>query len=142
MKVTLRRNKYIQRRLEDSHKYWKEDIPSLTLEQIKWRYENQVTPRLGLITKDFLGSYFIIPVFQKEDGDYAIICKNKRNGENAYVYDINIEEFAKVFPVRNFPEEIYTDIEKTVEVGKRMLSAGFVEISEDKEVKIYERGGL
>ena len=46
--LKLRNNKYIRKMLDTSRNYWNEEIPSLSLAQIDWRFENSNTV-MGLI---------------------------------------------------------------------------------------------
>lgn len=143
--MTLRANNYILKALENSKKYWNEDMNSLSLAQIEWRFENQTTV-LGITTS--VGNIFKTPIqlilLKKDDGNFVLFSPSskKDKGIPCFLYDImDIEEFIKRYPIQpvydnsEIPlEDLYDELEKI----KNKITRGFIETRLNEQTRIYE----
>ena len=143
--MTLRANNYILKALENSKKYWNEDMNSLSLAQIEWRFENQTTV-LGIVTS--VGNIFKTPIqlilLKKDDGNFVLFSPSskKDKGIPCFLYDImDIEEFIKRYPIQpvydnsEIPlEDLYDELEKI----KNKITRGFIETRLNEQTRIYE----
>ena len=143
--MTLRTNNYILKALENSKKYWNEDMNSLSLAQIEWRFENQTTV-LGIATS--VGNIFKTPIqlilLKKDDGNFVLFSPSskKDKGIPCFLYDImDIEEFIKRYPIQpvydnsEIPlEDLYDELEKI----KNKITRGFIETRLNEQTRIYE----
>ena len=80
--MTLRNNKYIYNILESSKNLWNENISSLSLAQIEWRFDNKATV-LGIIGKaGFIFKTTIqLILLKKTDGNYVLFSpSSKKDG--------------------------------------------------------------
>ena len=96
---SLRRNKYIEEILNNSHKIWNETIPSLTLNQIEWRLENSnMALGIGGYSGHIFKRIIRMILLKKENGGYVVFtpASKKDKGVPHYLFDIgDIEEFGK-----------------------------------------------
>lgn len=143
--MTLRANNYILKALENSRKYWNEDMNSLSLAQIEWRFENQTTI-LGIATS--VGNIVKTPIqlilLKKDDGNFVLFSPSskKDKGIPCFLYDImDIEEFIKRYPIQpvydnsEIPlEDLYDELEKI----KNKITRGFIETRLNEQTRIYE----
>lgn len=143
--MTLRANNYILKALENSRKYWNEDMNSLSLAQIEWRFENQTTI-LGIATS--VGNIFKTSIqlilLKKDDGNFVLFSPSskKDKGIPCFLYDImNIEEFIKRYPIQpvydnsEIPlDDLYDELEKI----KNKITRGFIETRLNEQTRIYE----
>lgn len=143
--MTLRANKYIVEALENSRNYWNEDMNSLSLAQIEWRFENQ-TPVLGILTS--MGVIFKTSVqlilLKRTDGNYVLFAPSskKDKGIPCFLYDImDIEEFLKRYPIQpiyegtNIPlDDLYDELESI----KDKTTRGFIETRLNEPTRVYE----
>lgn len=142
---SLRRNKYIEEILNNSHKIWNETIPSLTLNQIEWRLENS-NMALGIV--GYSGHIFKrivrMILLKKENGGYVVFtpASKKDKGVPHYLFDIaDIEEFVRRYPV----QPVYTeddgipmeDLLDELEGIKEGSPLGFIETRNDKKTEVF-----
>ena len=139
--LKLRNNKYIRKILDTSRNYWNEEIPSLSLAQIDWRFENS-NVIMGLIGKpSFFSSHRQAILLKRTDGNYVLLSPSTRK-DDLYLYDImDIDEFIKRYPIRviyqqddDLTEQIYEDLER----DKDGRTRGFIETRQGQETIIYE----
>ena len=141
--LKLRNNKYIRKILDTSCNYWNKEIPSLSLAQIDWRFENSNTV-MGLIGKpSFFSSHRQAILLKRTDGNYVLLSPSTRKDEiPCYLYDImDIDEFIKRYPIRviyqqddDLTEKLCEDLEKI----KDRQTRGFIETRQGQETIIYE----
>ena len=141
--LKLRNNKYIRKMLDTSRDYWNEEIPSLSLAQIDWRFENS-NAVMGLIGKpSFLSSHKQAILLKRTDGNYVLLSPSTRKDDiPCYLYDImDIDEFIKRYPIRviyqqddDLTEKLCEDLERI----KDKQTRGFIETRQGQETTIYE----
>lgn len=143
--MTLRANKYIAEALENSKRYWNEDMNSLSLAQIEWRFENQ-TPVLGILTS--MGVIFKTSVqlilLKRTDGNYVLFAPSskKDKGIPCFLYDIlDIEEFLKRYPIQPIYDNVdipLDDLYDELDSIKDKTTRGFIETRLKEPTRIYE----
>lgn len=143
--MTLRNNKYIYNILENSRKMWNEDMNSLSLAQIEWRFENKATV-LGIIGKTgiLFKTTIQLILLKKTDGNYVLFSPSskKDKGVPCFLYDImDIDEFVKRYPI----QPVYDDMDITLddlydelESIKNKTTRGFIETRKNDMTRIYE----
>jgi hypothetical protein len=141
--LTLRNNKYIRKLLETSRNFWNEEIPSLTLAQIDWRFENSDVV-MGLIGKpSFFSGHKQAILLKRTDGNFVLLSPSTRKDEiPCFLYDImDIDEFIKRYPIRviyqqedDLTEALCADLDKI----KDKQTRGFIETRKGQETIIYE----
>lgn len=141
--LRLRNNKYIKKMLDTSRDYWNEEIPSLSLAQIDWRFENS-NAVMGLIGKpSFFSGHKQAILLKRTDGNYVLLSPStKKDDIPCYLYDImDIDEFIKRYPIRVICQQDDDLIEKLCEDLERIKdkrTRGFIETRQGQETIIYE----
>lgn len=143
--MTLRKNKYIYDILESSKSLWNENMSSLSLAQIEWRFDNKATV-LGIIGK--VGFIFKTTIqlilLKKTDGNYVLFSPSskKDGGMPCFLYDIlDIDEFVKRYPVQpvyDNSEIPLDDLYDELESIKDKTTRGFIETRKNDITRIYE----
>lgn len=143
--MILRANKYIVEGLENSKALWNEEMNSLSLAQIEWRFENKETV-LGVIGKaGFLFKTKIeFILLKKDDGNYVLFSPSSRKdkGIPCFLYDImEIDEFVKRYPIQpvydndEIPlEDLYDELEGI----KNKMTRGFIETRVGEPTRVFE----
>lgn len=143
--MTLRNNKYIYDILESSKSLWNENMNSLSLAQIEWRFDNKAAV-LGIIGKaGFIFKTTIqLILLKKTDGNYVLFSPSskKDKGMPCFLYDIlDIDEFVKRYPVQpvyDNSEIPLDDLYDELESIKDKTTRGFIETRKNDITRIYE----
>jgi hypothetical protein len=140
--MQLRNNKFLSKLLDNSHKYWNSDVPSLSLNQIEWRNEN-TTSVMGIISKIYFHKMVCLFLLRRDDGTYVLFAPGSKDDESpTYLYDImDIGEFINRYPIRVITDingvpadEIYDTLDRI----KNEQTKGFIENRLNTKTMIFE----